>query len=229
MKPHPPSRRSSVPAVINFVHQIRPIDRWFVETVLPNEPAFIARAQRLTKSPEAADDLVQEAYARLLGIDGWHALDNPRAYVFRILRNLAVEQIRRARVVDFQHLSGLETFDIADETPGTFQVVAAKDELASLFRAIDDLPERNRTVIRMRRIEDAPPRKIAQRLGLSLSTVEKRLARGLFLLTRALETGASTAKDSETDTSHKNVASRDDEDGGGGRAVRPKGMCFDDR
>lgn len=71
---------------------LRPIDHWLLSQVLPFEARFVSAARRMVRNPEEARDLVQEAFTRLLVMEGWADIANPRAYVFRMVRNLAIER-----------------------------------------------------------------------------------------------------------------------------------------
>jgi RNA polymerase sigma factor (sigma-70 family) len=165
---------------------LRPIDRWFIDEVLPHERRYLGVALRLTANADDARDLVQDAYAKLFTLDGWSAIDSPQSYVIRVIRNLAIERIRRARIVPFQQLVDADALDIADEAPGAFREVAAREEIARVVAAVQSLPERCRTVVLRRRFGNESPREIARSTGQSLSTLEKRLARGMQLLAAAL-------------------------------------------
>lgn len=165
---------------------LRDIDRWFLAHVLPHEPAFLRRARRLMGNREDARDLVQEAYARVLSGDGWRELANPGGYVARIVQNLGVERIRRARVVTLHQVANLEALERENASPDALAQVTNDDALRHLVSAIESLPEQCRRVVVMRKIQDLPPREIAQQLGIALSTVEKHLARGLALLAIAM-------------------------------------------
>lgn len=167
----------------------RPRDRWLIDEVLPHEGRYLAVARRLTHGGEEAADLVQEALVRVMAIDGWAAITDPRAYVIRSIHNIALERMRRAKVVAFQQLSELDTIDLRDDAPDAFQVIAGRDQVARLRKAIDLLPERCRTVFVRRRFREERPSDIASDLGISLSTFEKRLSRALYLLARAVEPG----------------------------------------
>lgn len=164
----------------------RPIDRWLIDEVLPHEARYLAAARRLTRNPEEAIDLVQDALVKLMAVDGWAAIANPRAYVTRLIHNLAIERMRRARIVEFQQLAEIDTIDLCDDAPDAFRVAAGRDEVERLANALDALPERCRTVFVRRRLHEQAPRDIARDLSISVSTFEKRLARALYLLTRAL-------------------------------------------
>jgi RNA polymerase sigma factor (sigma-70 family) len=166
--------------------QLRPIDQWFMDQILPLEPMLLASARRLVNDPDAARDLVQEAFTRLLTVDGWAQIDAPHPYLLRMMRNLAFEKLRRAKIARFEQLTLAEDFEVVDESPDAFRVVSGREQLARLDAALKALPERCRRVFVMRRIEERSPREIAKQLGVSPSTLEKRLARAHYLVAKAL-------------------------------------------
>jgi RNA polymerase sigma factor (sigma-70 family) len=178
------------------VKHLRPIDVWFIERVLPLEPMLLASARRLVDDPDAARDLVQEAFTRVLAMEGWARIEAPHAYLLRMMKNLAIEKLRQARIARFDQLSHVDTFDTADEAPDAFRVVSGREQLARLNAAVARLPERCRRVFVLRRVEERSPRDIARLLGVSLSTLEKRLARAHVLIAQAL-----AAQPAETEAS----------------------------
>lgn len=169
---------------------LRDQDRWFIEEVLPHEPAYLAHARRLCGDADDAADLVQDAYAKLFGLETWRDLASPKAYTLAMIRNLAIQKMRRARVVSIRQIAGLDAADLADETPNAQSQTIAREQLRRLLKAVERLPDRCRQVVVMRRFEELSPQEIARRLGLSLSTLEKRLARGMFLLSQAMDAEA---------------------------------------
>lgn len=160
----------------------RDVDRWFLAHVLPHENAYRSLARRLTNDHDAAQDLVQEAYAKILGLSNWRSINSPRSYTLRMVSNLGIEQIRRSRIVSLKQIANFNSIDHADPAPDPYAVAAGRIELQRVMAAVDRLPERCRQVIKLRKIEGMTPTAIAAHLDLSLSTVEKRLARGLILL-----------------------------------------------
>ena len=165
---------------------LRPIDRWFIDEVLPHERRYIAAARALTDSEDEARDLVQEVYVKLFSLDGWAAIESPPGYVLRMLRNLAIEHLRRSKIVSFRRLTEADAQDICDESPDPFRITSAREQLGKVMEALEKLPERFRAVLLRRRFEDETPTEIARATGETLSTLEKRLARGMQLLTQAL-------------------------------------------
>lgn len=169
---------------------LRDVDDWFIAEVLPHEARYLAVARRLAPRDAAtandAADLVHDAYARLFASDGWRCIDDPRAYVLRMVHNLAIERLRRARIVRMEALTDLVALRQASDAPDSFDIASGRERLRMALDALSALPPKCRQVMELRRLHDVPPREIARRLGLSLSTVEKRLARAMVLITRAM-------------------------------------------
>ncbi|WP_368407112.1 RNA polymerase sigma factor [Asticcacaulis aquaticus] len=166
---------------------LRDIDRWFCAEISPYESQYTALAMRLTGTIDNARDLVHDAYAQVLSQEKWRQIDNPRAYVMRTIYNLGLNSIRRARVVSMQQLADADAITQVDISPDAFDTFSDREELGRVLAAVEQLPPQCRKVVVMRRIEDLPPREVARRLNLSLSTVEKHLARGLVLLADLLD------------------------------------------
>jgi RNA polymerase sigma-70 factor (ECF subfamily) len=175
---------------------LRPIDSWFADTVHVHQAVHRRYAHRLTGSAEEGEELVQEAYARLFALSDWAGIGNPHAFTMRIIHNLAVERFRRAEVVHLDRGIALQSLDPADDAPRPDQIAAAREELRRVSHALDALPERCREAVHLRRIEGLPPREVAERMGIAVSTVEKHLVKGLRLLVERLalpdDSGAAT-------------------------------------
>lgn len=165
---------------------LRPIDRWFIDEILPHEALFLRAARRVTASRSEAEDLVQEAYCRLFEGNGWALSLDPRAYTIQTIRNLAMSQMRRARIVEFSQLIETENLAVPDENPDAFRIAAGREAVARASEALEAMPERCRTAVVQCRVQGETPTSVAATMGLSLSTLEKRLTRGLKLLAAAL-------------------------------------------
>lgn len=168
---------------------LREIDQWFAAAVLPYAANYRAYARKLTHDEADAEDLVQEAYAKVLGVAEWRRLEAPERFVMTIIRNLAFERFRRAKVVGIRQIGVLEMDSLPDPTPDAYAITSARQELDRVLAAMDRLPEQCRKVLTLRKMHGLSPGQIAVRLNLSVSTVEKHLAKGLRLLTKALAAG----------------------------------------
>lgn len=182
--------------------RIRDIDRWFIDRVLPHANAYHRQARRWAINADAVEDIVQEAYARVITMQGWQALLSPKAYMLLVVRNIAIDRLRRAQAVPFDRAGDSALLTLADDAPNAFEQLASRGELRRLRAAIADLPPQCRRVIEMRKLEERSPGEIAEMLGISVSTVEKHLAKGVRLVMLALtppaaEQDETTARDQQ--------------------------------
>ena len=165
---------------------LREIDRWFADRVFVHQAQHRSYARRLATSPEEAEDLVQDAYARLFALDGWASIANPHAYTMRMIHNGAVERHRQASVVRLDRDTALQGLDPVDDSPAPDVVAADRAELRRVAATLDTLPDRCREALRLRRIEGLSPAEVAETMAISVSTVEKHLTKGLRLLVERL-------------------------------------------
>lgn len=140
---------------------------------------------RSLRNREAAADLVQESYARVLGAQQGSApgpIREPRALLYHTARNLMIDSHRRASVR--QH----EAFDELPETAQPVapahlqpeQALSASQDWSACVAAIDALPPRCRDALVLHLFEELPQAQIAARMGISVSMVEKHIARGML-------------------------------------------------
>lgn len=133
---------------------------------------------RRTGSRETASDLVQDVWVRVLQAAQDAAVDNPRAYLFRIAANLALD-LRRAETRRPAAEEGDVLLALPDEAPGPEAVTAARRQLLVLQAALRDLPDRRRRIFLLSRLDGVPHRVIAADLGISVRSVEKDLRKAL--------------------------------------------------
>jgi RNA polymerase sigma-70 factor (ECF subfamily) len=152
--------------------------RWFAEELQPHEPAL--RAYLHSRFPEVrdVDDLVQEAYARVLQVQRSQQIQSAKAYLFTTARNLALSVLRRPRIFSPQPVTDFPALGVVEEGMDVAENVSIKQEVGLLLDAIDALPARCREIFILRKLQGIPQREIAERLGLSEQTVQVQIARG---------------------------------------------------
>ncbi len=137
-----------------------------------------------TGSPAIADDVIQETWLRAR-TTGAVMPDNPRAYLYRMVANVATDLSRR----DAAHgraLAGVVEEQMA--TPAALPDSAAESRqvMRLLIEAVDDLPPKCREVFLLYRGRGLTMRQISARLGVSQKTVEKHIARAMLHCARRL-------------------------------------------
>jgi RNA polymerase sigma factor (sigma-70 family) len=156
---------------------------WLAKEILVHERALRGYLSRFFKNVADIEDVVQETYARLLSLNGSasDAVRNWHAFLFTSARNVALDRIRRARVVSLDTLAEMGGADVLDQTPSADEALNARQELALLLETIASLPDRCREALTLRKLYGLSQREIAQRLAITESTVEKHVAYGVRL------------------------------------------------
>lgn len=154
--------------------------RWFSEEVHPHEPALRAYLRGSFPTLQDIDDLVQEAYARLLRARNAGEVGHPRAYLFATARNAALDLFRRGKIVSIEGIAEIEQLSVLDAGPDAAEQASHDQEIDLLRDAIGSLPSRCREILTLRRLHGRSHREIAQALGISEHTVNAQLAIGVL-------------------------------------------------
>jgi RNA polymerase sigma-70 factor (ECF subfamily) len=162
------------------------LSRWFAAELQPHEPALRAWLRSQFPHLPDSDDLVQEAYARVLRARERGEVRTPRALLFTTARNLAIDWARRNRLVAFEPITESDAPRVYDEGRGVAESAAHRQELEILTHAIQALPDRCRQVLTLRKIYGLSQKEIAAQLGISEHTVEVQVANGMRRCTEFL-------------------------------------------
>jgi RNA polymerase sigma factor (sigma-70 family) len=149
--------------------------QWFAVHLQVHEPMLRAWLHSRFPANCDIDDIVQEAYLRVLQAHEGSNLKSPKAYLFAIARNLAVDHLRRQRVVESSSAVENDASDILDEGVGIPETVARNQELEFLTMAIQALPDRCRQAFTLRKVYGMSQKDIAAKLGVSEHTVSAQL------------------------------------------------------
>lgn len=144
-----------------------------------------AALQRRGNSPQDAEDLVQEAWVRLACYEREQVVERPEAFMMRTALNLAIDA-HRARVTRGEEVF-VEDVVLIDLAPTAEGVVLAKERLARLSLGVNRLSETTRAVFLSHRIDGQSYTEIARARGLSISTVEKHVAKATLQLMRWMD------------------------------------------
>jgi len=159
---------------------------WFRREILPLEGELRGYIRRLARDPAATEDLLHDAFARIIATDGWREVESPAGFAIRTARNVVYDTLRRQKVVTIEHVADVGALGLADEAADPEATLLARDELKRLRAIVEALPAQQRRVFTLRKVYGLPPGEIAERLGLSVSTVEKHLVKAVRACAEAL-------------------------------------------
>ena len=159
-------------------------------------------ASRFFRRPEDIEDVVQEAFVKSLQAERHDTtIRAARSYLFRVIRNLALNELTRG---DDRLTEALDEYDPALADGIDLERQVESSERFELFcRAVARLPDVCRRVFVLRRVYGFSQREIAEHLGISIKTVEAHLAKGMVRCTDFMELfDAPEAPVGESSTEH---------------------------
>lgn len=166
----------------------------FREQVLPELDVLYRVARRLTRTPQEAEDLVQDtlvrAYRSFAGFDGRY----PRAWLLTILRNTRINQVRKCQpdLMDDEVAGDLPARGAEGRVDGTSEQ-ALHDHFDPLVRdALASLSAKHRSVIALVDLDGLSYQEAADVLEVPVGTVMSRLHRARRKVRAQLESAGFT-------------------------------------
>ncbi|MEH3158343.1 MAG: RNA polymerase sigma factor [Sphingomonas taxi] len=158
------------------------LDAWFCQEILPLEGALMRFIRRNWRTEADVSDIRQEIYERTLSGARHERPRQARAYLFTVARNHLVNRAKHMRIVSLVVVADLENLNESIDIEATERNLTARDELRRAQAGFDALPPKCREVVRLRKIEGLSRQDTAQRMGVTIATVEKQLTLGMRAL-----------------------------------------------
>jgi RNA polymerase sigma factor (sigma-70 family) len=153
--------------------------RWFTVEIQPHEPALRAYLHLKFPTLTDIDDLIHDAYIRLLRLTDTGKVRSPKAFLFATARNAALDCFRHKQAVSIDDVTHFDEISVLPEQTGVAETVCQQQELEILAEAVHALPDRCRQVIMLRYIDGLSYKEIAARLGIATETVKAQMAKGM--------------------------------------------------
>jgi RNA polymerase sigma factor (sigma-70 family) len=152
-----------------------------LEAYLENERALKRFLRRFVKSREGADDLAQEAFLRAFAAESEHSIVSPKAFLFKVARNLALNELAKLSSAATEPLGDFEGQEVLEDSSqaAVDDAVDGRERMRMLARAIAALPPQCAKVFILRKMQGLSQKEIAARLDISVRTVENHVALGL--------------------------------------------------
>ncbi|HEX7857237.1 MAG TPA: RNA polymerase sigma factor [Sphingobium sp.] len=145
--------------------------------LLAQRPALLRLLAARLGSPDEAEDVLQDMWFRLERVPSGPIAD-PVAYLFRMATNLASDRRLSTARREKRDDAWKDSMPGDNDYPDSERQLMAADELRRVEAVLDEMPERMRSALILFRVEEQPQRAIAEKLGITVSGVEKLLRRG---------------------------------------------------
>jgi RNA polymerase sigma-70 factor (ECF subfamily) len=143
--------------------------------------ALHAYATVMLHDEVVAEEIVQNMFLKL-----WEKRDrlsiqsSVKAYLYKCVHNDSLNYIKHLKVK--ANYEDHTTYIMKDQTNQPAKTLELKELESRLWQALNELPEQCRTIFQMSRFEELKYKEIAERLGLSIKTVENQMGKALKLL-----------------------------------------------
>jgi RNA polymerase sigma factor (sigma-70 family) len=146
----------------------------YLQLFIRHRTEFITYAAKIVGDRTRGEDVVQEAFLRLRSVTPDRNLDEPIGYLRRVVRNLAIDLVRRSSVEKKRIADGIDFEALAEDRPRQDKIIEDRDDLRIVIEAMAELPDRTRLALEMHRFDGMKLKEIAAELGISVA-----LAHGL--------------------------------------------------
>lgn len=147
----------------------------FREDILPLKDKLFRLALRITFDRAEAEDIVQDTLMRVWNKrEEWQQMDSIEAYCLTIARNLAID---RSQKMESQNLELTPETQEMPDAKMPDQLMEQNEQLSIIHRLINELPEKQRSILQLRDIEGKNYKEIAVILGLTEEQVKVNLFR----------------------------------------------------
>ena len=157
----------------------------FTKLFAESRLALLQYIRRFVRSSETAKEIVQEAFLRTYRER--QSINTPRAFLFSTARNLAANEVRHRRTVERDMVESFDESRVDAEHESLESELLRDERNRLLAQAIDRLPAQCRAAFTLRVFHECSYKEVADRLGISVKTVEKHISHGIRETNRYLK------------------------------------------
>jgi len=145
-------------------------------------------ANRFTKNKSISEEIVQQSFFKLWEKKSTVQInDTVIGYLFRIVRNNCLNQIKHQQIINRYNEKYIETLNQTEDLLNISQenglsIYIAKELEDKITRAIENLPVHCREIFKMSRFEGLKHQEIAEKQGITINTVQKQISIALSKL-----------------------------------------------
>lgn len=160
----------------NNLHGLSGVSGIFIE----NNTFLKKFLARFLRHEQDIEDIAQQAYLQAYSAEQDRGtIEQPKAFLFSIAKNLALNELSRKSRQMTICIEDAQFPYLVESAASLEDEMEARQTLGLYCEAVASLPETCRRVYLLRKVHGLPHKEIADRLGISRSTVEKHLRTGM--------------------------------------------------
>lgn len=141
--------------------------------------SLVRYIKRYIGKKDDPEDILQEAFFRTYRANEKGNIQFPKTYMFKTAKNLAIREKTKMAARLTEYIEDYSGPAFSNNEPSAFDALEKKQNQQLLIAALDTLPSKCRTATVMRLIYGMPLKEIANEMGITVSTTEKHIAKGL--------------------------------------------------
>lgn len=135
--------------------------------------------QRYIRKDSDTDDVLQEAFMRTYAADKKENIKFPKTYMYKTAKNIAIRENTKMATRLTEYIEDYDGPMLFSNEASAFDLLSDKEDQILLKHAIESLPPQCQKVTILRLIHGMRLKDIAENMGISLSTTEKHISKGL--------------------------------------------------
>jgi len=136
--------------------------------------------RRFYDNTQDIEDALQESFLKTYEIEKKQDIEAPAAYLFMTANNFARRDLKKKSRMRTEPIEEIELSGLSIGMKAVEEGLEARQTLAFFCEAADSLPDQCRKAFLLRKVQGFSQKEIAKTMGISESTVEKHLAKGLM-------------------------------------------------
>ena|SRR5579872_3903020 len=146
---------------------------------LRHESALKRFIARITRSVPDVEDIAQEAFLRAYAVERGRVIEQPKSFLFRIAKHVALSQLSRKSRQITDYLEDSDESQVIGTNHSAEDEVSAVQLLGVHCEAVAELSPQCRHVFLLRKVHGLSHKEIAGHLNIAVSTVEKHLIKAI--------------------------------------------------
>ncbi len=134
---------------------------------------------RFVRSPSDVEDLAQEAFLRAYAVERGRPIEQPKSFLFRIAKHLALSQLTRKSRQITSYIEDSDDSAVIQLESSAEEEISAQQILVLHCEAVAELSPQCSQVYLLRKVQGFSHKEIAAELGIAVSTVEKHLMKAI--------------------------------------------------